>query len=120
MTKAAVIPLAGTETHADLGRATNALETVKQFQDAGDELELVFDGAGVEWVPALVDEDLHPKFVEVRGFKPNLKAHRRAVSRPCVGSSPTRDRRSGSTRCSTNPSTASSTRATTPTSARSR
>lgn len=32
MAKAAVILLAGTDTHADMGRATNALETVEQLR----------------------------------------------------------------------------------------
>lgn len=69
MTKAAIVLLAGADSHADLGRATNALETVKQFQDAGDEARLVFDGAGVVWVPRVTDpdDDLHGLFSEVEG-----------------------------------------------------
>lgn len=62
--KAAIILLAGTDTHADLGRATNALETVRQFQDVGDEVKLIFDGAGTAWVPRMTDEEnpLHPAY----------------------------------------------------------
>ncbi|MFO7544479.1 MAG: hypothetical protein R6W77_03185 [Trueperaceae bacterium] len=55
MPKLAVIVLADTETHADLGRVVNALETVKEFQDAGDDVALVFDGAGTRWVAVLDD-----------------------------------------------------------------
>lgn len=58
MTKAAIIVLAGTESHADHGRLANGLEAAKEFAEAeGDELELVFDGAGTQWIPKLEDED---------------------------------------------------------------
>jgi hypothetical protein len=51
--KAAIIVFADTETHGDLARAVNALETVKEFKEAGDEAVLIFDGAGVRWVAEL-------------------------------------------------------------------
>jgi hypothetical protein len=57
MAKAAVIVLAGTESHADHGRVYNALEATKEFVDAGDDVRLIFDGAGTEWIPELEDED---------------------------------------------------------------
>jgi len=58
MTKAAVIILAGTEGHENAGRLVNGLETAKEFaQTEGDELELIFDGAGTAWIPELEDED---------------------------------------------------------------
>jgi hypothetical protein len=58
MTKAAVIILAGTESHADHGRLANGLEAAKEFAETeGDELELIFDGAGTQWIPELEDED---------------------------------------------------------------
>lgn len=69
MPKGAIVLLAGHDgSHENLGRVVNALETVEQFQDAGDEVKLVFDGAGVEWVPKLTDEDhdLHPTFERVQ------------------------------------------------------
>lgn len=68
MTKAAVVLLAGTGSHADMGRAANALETVKQFQKARDEVRLLFDGAGTQWVPELADPDhkLHGDFEAVQ------------------------------------------------------
>jgi hypothetical protein len=49
MAKAAAVVLADIETHEDLGREVNALETVKEFKDAGDEAALIFDGAGTRW-----------------------------------------------------------------------
>jgi len=58
MAKAAIIVLADTESHADHGRVANALEAAKEFaQNPEDDLELVFDGAGTQWVPLLEDED---------------------------------------------------------------
>ncbi len=46
MAKVGIIVLADRETHADMGRVANALETVKEFQEAGDAVTLLFDGAG--------------------------------------------------------------------------
>jgi hypothetical protein len=58
MAKAAVVILAGTEGHENLGRLANGLETAKEFAETeGDELELIFDGAGTQWIPELEDED---------------------------------------------------------------
>jgi hypothetical protein len=58
MTKAAVVILAGTEGHANLGRLVNGLETAKEFAETdGDEVELIFDGAGTQWIPKLEDPD---------------------------------------------------------------
>ncbi|MUV59255.1 DsrE family protein [Halobacterium sp. CBA1126] len=58
MTKAAVVILAGTESHSDLGRLANGLEAAKEFADEPeDDLELIFDGAGTQWIPELEDPD---------------------------------------------------------------
>ena len=57
--KAAILVLADTESHADLGRLTNALQAAREFQEAGDDVVVVFDGAGTGWVPELEDPD-HP------------------------------------------------------------
>lgn len=57
MVKTAIVVLAGTDTHADLGRVTNALTAAKEFADAGDELEIIFDGAGTSWIPELESPD---------------------------------------------------------------
>jgi hypothetical protein len=53
MAKAAIVVLADTETHEALGRLVNALEAVKEFKDAGDDVRLIFDGAGTKWVAEL-------------------------------------------------------------------
>lgn len=55
MTKAAIVVLADTETAGELGRVVNALTTAKEFKESGDEVAVVFDGAGTQWVPALSD-----------------------------------------------------------------
>jgi hypothetical protein len=58
MAKAAVVILAGTEGHANLGRLVNGLETAKEFAETdGDDVELIFDGAGTQWIPELEDPD---------------------------------------------------------------
>ncbi len=68
MIKLSVLLLAGTEAHSDLARVLNALELTKEAKEAGDEVELVFDGAAVEWIPRLNDPEhkLHPVFNAVK------------------------------------------------------
>ena len=55
--KAVVLVLADTETHEDRGRIRNALETAKEFKDAGDDIKLIFDGAGTKWIPEISKQD---------------------------------------------------------------
>jgi hypothetical protein len=51
-------PVAGTDSHADVGRLVNGLEAAKEFAETdGDSVEVIFDGAGTEWIPELKDED---------------------------------------------------------------
>jgi hypothetical protein len=68
MAKVAVVVLAGTETHEGLARVVNALETVKEFKEAQDDVKLIFDGAGTAWVPELAKQDhrAHRLFATVR------------------------------------------------------
>jgi hypothetical protein len=53
MEKIAVVILADIETHGDMGRVANALELAKEAKELGDELQIIFDGAGTRWVPQL-------------------------------------------------------------------
>ena len=53
MDKAAIIVLADTETHGELGRLVNALSTADEFREHGDEVTIIFDGAGVRWAAEL-------------------------------------------------------------------
>jgi hypothetical protein len=68
MAKVGIIVLADIETHADMGRVANALETVKEFQEAGDAVTLLFDGAGTRWIGVLSNPQhrLHRQFAVVR------------------------------------------------------
>ncbi len=70
MANAAVVILAGTDGHENLGRVVNGLEAAKEFvENAGDEIEVIFDGAGTQWIPELEDEDsdYHELYRAVRG-----------------------------------------------------
>ncbi|HVC76128.1 MAG TPA: hypothetical protein VND96_06365 [Candidatus Micrarchaeaceae archaeon] len=69
MSKAAAVIFADTETHGDLARAVNALETVKEFQEAGDDVVLIFDGAGTRWVAEFAKSDnrSHKLYETVKG-----------------------------------------------------
>ncbi len=57
MSRIAIVILADTETHGDLGRVVNALLTVKEAKEAQDEVRLIFDGAGAKWIGQLADLD---------------------------------------------------------------
>lgn len=69
--KIALIVFADSETHADLARIANALQITKEFADAGDEVSLLFDGAGVTWPPKLAKED-HPLHKVYEIVKPHV------------------------------------------------
>jgi hypothetical protein len=66
--KAAVILLADTDRPEGTGRMANALTTAREFQENGDEIVVIFDGAGVKWIRELADSDhkYHRLFEEVR------------------------------------------------------
>ncbi len=68
MAKVAIVVLADTETHGDLGRAANALTSAKEFKQAGDETTIIFEGAGTKWVAELSspDHQYHEAFNEVK------------------------------------------------------
>ncbi|MCI0398379.1 MAG: hypothetical protein L0332_24365 [Chloroflexi bacterium] len=46
MIKVAIIVLSEMEEHQDLGRVVNALQTAREFKEAGDEVQIIFDGGG--------------------------------------------------------------------------
>lgn len=68
MARIGVIVLADAESHADMGRIANALELAKEAKESGDEVTLIFDGAGTRWVPELTtpDHDLHTLYASVK------------------------------------------------------
>jgi hypothetical protein len=61
MSKAAIVLMADTDTHADLGRAVNALMTAREFKEGGDDVRLIFDGAGTKW-PSLIADPQHKAY----------------------------------------------------------
>ncbi|MXV60895.1 hypothetical protein GS429_02165 [Natronorubrum sp. JWXQ-INN-674] len=67
MPDAAIVVLAGTESPSDLGRVVNGLQTGQEFVAAGDNVEIIFDGAGTQWIPELEDEshDYHSLYAEL-------------------------------------------------------
>ena len=56
MRKVAIIILADTAGPGDFGRAVNALMTAKEFKDSGDEVQIIFDGAGTKWIGKFTEE----------------------------------------------------------------
>src|SRR5919197_53450 len=68
MPKAALVVFAGTEGREGIGRVANALVTAKEFKETGDEVTIVFDGAGTPWIGTLADPShrYHGAFEEVR------------------------------------------------------
>jgi len=54
--KVAALVLADTETHEDLARVVNAMMAVREMREAGDDVRLIFDGAGTRWPGTLNDE----------------------------------------------------------------
>lgn len=58
MNQVAIVVLADTETHGDLGRVVNALISAKEFKELGDDIRLIFDGAGTQWI-GLLDDPNH-------------------------------------------------------------
>ena len=68
MVKVAVLVYTDTDTLEDMGRVMNALETAKEFKENGDEIRLIFDGAGTQWIPELEAEShrLHQLYRTVK------------------------------------------------------
>ena len=69
MAKIGVVVFADTESHADLGKVVNALLLIREADEAGDDVRLIFDGAGVGWIGTLADpaHRSHALFQTVRG-----------------------------------------------------
>lgn len=63
MQKAAVIVLSDPKTGGEeaLGRLFNALAAVYDFKQRGDEVQLLFQGAGTRWAGELVNRE-HPAY----------------------------------------------------------
>ena len=57
MKKIAVILHAEPGTHDSLGRALHALLYTRELKDAGNTVQLVFDGGGTRWVQEMADPE---------------------------------------------------------------
>src|SRR5919198_4557075 len=81
MPKAALVVFAGTEGREGIGRVVNALVTAKEFKETGDEVTIVFDGAGTTWIGTLVDPShrYHDAFEEARPRRGCLQLLRRPL-----------------------------------------
>lgn len=59
MSRAAILILAGADTHSDLGRLVNGLVAAKEFKERGDDIKVIFDGGSTAWLHKLIDPE-HP------------------------------------------------------------
>lgn len=77
MAKIAIVVLADTESHGDLGRAVNALMTAQEAGEAGDEVRLIFDGAGTKWIGELANPEhrSHRLYQGVKGLITGACSH---------------------------------------------
>lgn len=68
MNPVAILVLADTQTHGDLGRVVNALMVARELKEAGDDVQVIFDGAGTQWLGELSNSDhkAHRLFEQVR------------------------------------------------------
>lgn len=68
MSKVALVVFAGANSHADLGRVFNAIELAREYKESGDEVRMIFDGAGTEWIPKLEDpeHEAHELYASIR------------------------------------------------------
>lgn len=66
--KLLIVLLADTATHENQGRALHAFLYAKQAKESGMEVELLFDGGGVEWIAEVTDEDhqMHDLYKELQ------------------------------------------------------
>lgn len=66
--KIGIVILADTVSHEGFGRAVNGLETAKELKEAGDQVQIIFDGAGTHLVPEFDNPEhkYHALFQSVR------------------------------------------------------
>lgn len=57
MAKVGVLVLADGESHESMGRVTNALMVAKEYKDAGEEVQVIFDGGGTRGALSFADSD---------------------------------------------------------------
>jgi hypothetical protein len=71
MTKIAIIVLSDTNTIEGMGKVSNAFMLANEIIENGDELRIIFEGAGAKWIGELEKEDykLHEMY---KGIKSHI------------------------------------------------
>lgn len=55
MAKAVIVIFAELDSHQNMARVVNAFEVAREFKEAGDEVQIIFDGGGVVAAAAVAD-----------------------------------------------------------------
>lgn len=79
MTKIAIVILSDTETIESMGKVSNAFMLAQEAIEKGDDLKIIFEGAGALWIGALEDEK-H----KLHGLYLSIKAHITGVCMFCA------------------------------------
>ena len=68
MTKIAIVVFSDTNTMEAMGKVTNAFMLATEAIEAGDELKIIFEGAGTKWIGKLEKEDhkLHGLYQSIK------------------------------------------------------
>ncbi len=77
MVKVVIFILSTMETHQDAGRVVNALQAAAEFKEAGDDVEIIFDGGGTVSAVALANPEhrLHGLYTAVEDKVAGLCDH---------------------------------------------
>lgn len=67
MTKAAIVIFSELDSHQNMARVVNALEIAREFKEAGDDVQIIFDGGGTATTAAIADpaHQLHGLYTSV-------------------------------------------------------
>lgn len=76
-TKIAIVILADTISIEAMGKVSNAFVLANESIDNGDELKIIFEGAGTKWIGELEKEDnmLHKAYLEIKKHITGVCAH---------------------------------------------
>lgn len=80
MTKIAIVVFADTNSVEAMGKVSNAFMLAGEAIEAGDDLKLIFEGAGTKWIGELEKED-H----KLHGLYSSIKSHITGACDFCAG-----------------------------------
>ena len=68
MTKIAIVVFSDTNTMEAMGKVSNAFMLATEAIEGGDELKIIFEGAGTKWIGELEKEDhkLHELYLSIK------------------------------------------------------